>query len=80
ATLNTIELNTSMFAMYNQDLRGTVFGSGAPRLQIPKLLRLHHEGKFPVDEMISHEYTIDEVEQGYQDLRDGKNVRGVVRF
>jgi len=80
ASLNTIELNAAMFAMYNQDLRGTVFGSGAPRLQIPKLLRLHHEGKFPVDELVSKEYSIDEVEQGYQDLRDGKNVRGVVRF
>lgn len=80
SSLNTIELNTSMFAMYNQDLRGTVFGSGAPRLQVPKLLRLHHEGKFPVDELVSKEYTIDEVEQGYQDLRDGKNIRGVVRF
>ena len=78
--LTTIELNTQLFAMMNQELRGTVFGSFSPKLQIPRLLRLHHEGKFPVDELVTTEYTIDEVEQGYRDLRDGRNVRGVVRF
>jgi NDMA-dependent alcohol dehydrogenase len=78
--LASVDLNAALFAMMNQELRGTVFGSFSPKLQIPKLLRLHHDGAFPVDELITKEYTIDEVDQGYQDLRDGLNVRGVVRF
>jgi S-(hydroxymethyl)glutathione dehydrogenase/alcohol dehydrogenase len=41
---------------------------------------LHHEGKFFVDELVTREYTIDEVNQGYLDLASGQNVRGVVRF
>jgi S-(hydroxymethyl)glutathione dehydrogenase/alcohol dehydrogenase len=75
-----VELNLAMFTLYNQELRGTIFGSVAPRVQIPRLLKLHHEGKFIVDELVSREYTIDEVNQGYLDLEAGKNVRGVVRF
>jgi S-(hydroxymethyl)glutathione dehydrogenase/alcohol dehydrogenase len=69
-----------MLTLYNQEIRGTVFGSVAPRVQIPRLLRLHHEGKFLVDELVSQEYTIDQVNQGYLDLEAGQNVRGVVRF
>ena len=76
----SVDLNLFMFAMYNQELRGTVFGSANPRYQIPRLLRLHHEGRLRVDELITHEYTLDEVQRGYDDLASGANVRGVVRF
>jgi S-(hydroxymethyl)glutathione dehydrogenase/alcohol dehydrogenase len=75
-----VDLNLAMLTLYNQEIRGTVFGSVAPRVQIPRLLRLHHEGKFLVDELVSQEYTIDQVNQGYLDLEAGQNVRGVVRF
>jgi NDMA-dependent alcohol dehydrogenase len=76
----TVELNMFMLAMYNQELRGTTFGSESPRVQIPRLARLHHEGHLMIDELITREYSLDEVEQGYDDLKSGQNVRGVVRF
>jgi S-(hydroxymethyl)glutathione dehydrogenase/alcohol dehydrogenase len=75
-----VDLNLAMFTLYNQELRGTVFGSTPPRVQIPRLLRLHHEGKFIVDELVTKEYSLEEVNQGYLDLEAGMNVRGVVRF
>ena len=76
----TVELNMFGLSMFNQELRGTVFGSENPRVQIPRLLRLHHEGKLIIDDLITKEYTIDEVQDGYDDLESGKNLRGVVRF
>jgi alcohol dehydrogenase (nicotinoprotein) len=33
-----------------------------------------------IDDLITEEYTLDNVQQGYDDLASGKNVRGVVRF
>jgi Zn-dependent alcohol dehydrogenase len=30
--------------------------------------------------MITSTYTLDEINQGYQDMRDGKNIRGVIVF
>ncbi len=76
----SVELNLFMFSMYNQELRGTVFGSENPKSQIPKLLRLYHEGRLVIDELITREYSLDEVQRGYDDLASGANVRGVVRF
>jgi Zn-dependent alcohol dehydrogenase len=76
----SVELNLFMFSMMNQELRGTVFGSEAPRLQIPRLLRLHNEGKFMIDELVTQEYSLDQVQKGYDDLEAGENIRGVIRF
>lgn len=77
---NDVKLNLFGLSMFNQELKGTVFGSESPRVQIPRLLRLHSEGKLQIDELITREYSLDEVQQGYQDMYAGKNVRGVVRF
>ncbi len=75
-----VKLNLFNFAMFNQALLGTVFGSASPRVQIPNLLRLYQDGLLEVDGLVSHEYTIDQVQQGYDDLAAGKNIRGVVNF
>lgn len=75
-----VDLNLAMFSLMNQSLLGTVFGSTPPRVSLPKLLRLHHEGLLHLDDLVTKEYTIDEVNQGYLDLEAGKNIRGVVRF
>jgi S-(hydroxymethyl)glutathione dehydrogenase/alcohol dehydrogenase len=77
---NTVDLNLFAFAMFNQEIRGTVFGSESPRVQIPRLLRLYHEGKLHIDDLITREYSVEEVQKGYDELESGLNVRGVVRF
>ncbi|HVX19945.1 MAG TPA: NDMA-dependent alcohol dehydrogenase [Acidimicrobiales bacterium] len=75
-----VKLNLFNFAMFNQALLGTVFGSASPSVQIPNLLRLYQRGLLEVDGLVSHEYTVDQVQQGYDDLAAGKNIRGVVTF
>lgn len=75
-----VKLNLFNFAMFNQALLGTVFGSTSPRVQVPRLLRLYQSGDLEVDGLVSHEYTVDQVQQGYDDLEAGKNIRGVVKF
>ena len=75
-----VSLNLFNFAMFNQALLGTVFGSCSPRVQIPNLLRLYQAGLLEIDKLITNEYTLDEVQNGYDDLAAGKNIRGVVKF
>ena len=79
-TQNDAQLNLFSFAMFNQALLGTVFGSQNPRFQIPNLLRLYEKGLLDIDSVITQEYSLDEVQQGYDDLADGLNIRGVVKF
>ncbi|MGH8966619.1 MAG: alcohol dehydrogenase, partial [Actinomycetes bacterium] len=40
----------------------------------------YQAGQIKLDELITETYTLDEVNQGYRDLLDGKNVRGVIRY
>lgn len=67
-------------AMYNKAILGTNFGSSSPRVTIPKLLELNHAGLLMVEELITREYALDDVEQGYADMLAGRNIRGVVKF
>ena len=41
---------------------------------------MYREGVLKLDELITNRYPLDDVNQGYQDLRDGKNIRGVIEF
>ncbi len=75
-----VSLNLFNLAMFNQSLLGTVFGSCSPRVQIPNLLRLYQAGLLEVDKLVTQEYTLDQVQNGYDDLAAGTNLRGVVRF
>jgi S-(hydroxymethyl)glutathione dehydrogenase/alcohol dehydrogenase len=66
--------------MFNQAVMGTVFGSCSPRVQIPNLLRLYREGLLEIDGLITKEYNLDQLQNGYDDLAAGTNIRGVVKF
>ncbi len=74
------QMNLFMFSMMNKEVKGTVFGSTNPRAQIPNLLSMYREGELKLDELITRRYSLDEVNQGYADMREGKNLRGVIEF
>lgn len=75
-----VSLNLFFLSMMNKSVAGTVFGSGNPRADIPALLSMYREGQLKLDELITNRYPLDQVNQGYQDMRDGKNIRGVIEF
>jgi NDMA-dependent alcohol dehydrogenase len=75
-----VQLNLFEFAMMNKELKGTVFGSGSPRVEVPRLLGLYQAGQLKLDELVTRTYSLDEINQGYQDMRDDKNIRGVIVF
>jgi len=63
---------------YQRRIQGHVFGMCNPLYDIPRLLRLYREGQLMLDELITRRYRLDEINQGYQDLDDGKLIRGVI--
>jgi len=63
---------------YQRRIQGHVFGMCNPVYDIPRLLRLYREGRLMLDELITRRYRLDEINQGYQDLDDGKLIRGVI--
>ena len=63
---------------WQRRIQGHVFGMCNPLYDIPRLLRLYQSGQLKLDELITRRYRLDEVNQGYQDLDDGKIIRGVI--
>jgi S-(hydroxymethyl)glutathione dehydrogenase/alcohol dehydrogenase len=79
-TKTNIELNSSMLTLFEKTVKGSLFGSGDPFHDIPKMVELYQSGDLKLDEMITQTYTLDQVNEGYQDLEDGKNIRGVIKY
>jgi S-(hydroxymethyl)glutathione dehydrogenase/alcohol dehydrogenase len=74
----TVQLSGAVMTLFQKEVIGRLFGGGNPHYEIPKLLDLYHAGTLKLDELITRRYALDEINQGYQDLLDGKNLRGVI--
>jgi S-(hydroxymethyl)glutathione dehydrogenase/alcohol dehydrogenase len=75
ATMSLLDLT-----LMEKQVVGSLFGSGNPRADIPKLLGLYREGQLDLDGLVTNTYTLEDVNQGYADMRDGTNIRGVIVF
>jgi NDMA-dependent alcohol dehydrogenase len=80
APITEVGAAVSLFelAMYNKEIKGTIFGSLNPRRDIPNLLSMYREGQLKLDELVTNTYSLEQINDGYRDMRDGKNIRGVV--
>ncbi|MEU7817269.1 NDMA-dependent alcohol dehydrogenase [Pseudonocardia sp. NPDC049154] len=82
ADMQQIDAKVGLFelALLQKRIQGAIFGGISPRTQIPRLLDEYRAGRLKLDELVTRTYTLEEINQGYQDMRDGKNLRGVVRY
>jgi NDMA-dependent alcohol dehydrogenase len=74
----TPNLTLNLLAQWEKQIVGCIFGSVNSRADIPRLLGLYRDGLLDLDAMVTRTYPLDEINQGYQDMRDGKNIRGVL--
>jgi len=76
----TIAIPAAFLTFFEKQLIGSLFGSGNPRRDIPKLLELYTQGQLDLDGLVTKTYTLDEINQGYADMNAGKNIRGVMVY
>jgi S-(hydroxymethyl)glutathione dehydrogenase/alcohol dehydrogenase len=74
----TVQVSGGVLTLYEKTIKGSLFGSGNPQYDIVKMLDLYQGGQLKLDELITTTYTLDEVNQGYDDLEAGRNIRGVL--
>lgn len=79
-TQTEVALSLFELTLWNKELKGSVYGSVNPRVTIPKLLALYQSGALRIDEIISRRYCLDDINTGYEDLREGRILRGVLTF
>jgi S-(hydroxymethyl)glutathione dehydrogenase / alcohol dehydrogenase len=77
---NDVQLNLMMLSMMNKEIKGTIFGSLNPREAIPRLLSMYRDGILRLDELVTRRYALDDVNVGYDDMRSGRNIRGVIVY
>ena len=61
-------------------LKGSLYGSSRPRIDIPKLMDLYWAGKLKLDELLTRTYPFEEINEAYAALERGEVARTVVVF
>jgi len=70
----------AFLTLFEKQLIGSLFGSANIRKDIPALLELYTQGQLDLDTLVTNTYTLDEINQGFEDMRNGKNIRGVLIY
>ena len=75
-----VTLNLSLLTLMQKTLKGTIFGGANPFYDIPLLLSMYKAGKLNLDDMVTRQYRLEQINEGYQDMLEGRNIRGIIRF
>lgn len=73
-------LNLAGLTLLQKSLRGSIFGGGNPQFDIPELLTLYQLGQLDLDAMVTRTYALEQINDGYRDMLEGRNIRGVIRY
>ena len=73
-----VHVHAGLLIGYMREIRGALFGDSNPLYDIPMLLGLYRSGDLKLDELVSRKYRLDQVNDAYRDMTDGKNIRGVI--
>ena len=68
------------FVMQEKRLIGSVYGSGNPARDIPRLAALYEDGKLKLDELVSRTYALAGINDALDALAASDGARGVVRW
>jgi Zn-dependent alcohol dehydrogenase len=63
-----------------KQVRGCLYGSSNVHHDIPMLANLYAEGKLMLEELVSHEITLDEVNNAMDEMGSGEVSRSVIVF
>lgn len=76
----TVTLSLADFPRGERRLVGSMYGSARMHLDMPRLLNLYRAGKLKLDELVTRTYPLERVNDALNDLREGRNARGVLLF
>lgn len=75
-----IEITGYEIFMLEKTLKGSMMGSNAFRVDMPRYCDMYLDGRLLLDEMISHTLALDEINDGYELMRTGASNRAVIDF
>jgi Zn-dependent alcohol dehydrogenase len=76
----SLPISLRHIVLYQKRLQGSLFGASSPSKDIPALLELYRQGRLKLDELITTRYPLDRINDGYEDMRSGQNLRGIIDY
>ena len=61
-------------------IKGSYIGTCVPTRDLPRYIDLYKQGKLPVNKLMTGKLKLDEINEGFDLLHEGKAVRQVVTF
>jgi len=70
---DTASISLLDLTLYEKQVRGSLSAARTASTTYRGLLELANLGQLKLAELITREYTIEQVNQGYEDMREGRN-------
>ena len=75
-----VTISSSALVYEERVLAGSLYGSAAPKTDIPMMIDLYRGGKLKLDELLTRTYPIEEINEAYDAMQSGETLRSVVTF
>ena len=75
------EISTRPFQLVTGRVwKGTAFGGARGRTDVPKIVDWYMEDKINIDDLITHKMPLENINDAFQLMHDGKSIRSVIEF
>ena len=75
-----VKLALFPFVLQQQSIKGGLYGGCQPKVDIPRLLARYQRGELMLDELVTRTYSLDDVNQAWEDMEAGRNIRGAIVY
>ena len=75
-----VSLPTFPLVLGEKRLLGTVYGSAQVRREFPRLVELVETGRLDIGDMVSRTISLDEINKGFDAMKNGEVIRSVISF
>ena len=80
ATAEDVKLSLYELTLLQKRVQGAIFGGAGPRSMVPKLLNEYRAGRLNLEDLVTRTYRLEAINQAYDDMLEGRNIRGLVLF
>ncbi len=77
---HTMAISPVNLVAEERTLKGSYIGSCVPLRDLPRYIALYRQGKLPVDRLLSDRLKLEDINEGFDRLAEGKAVRQVIVF
>lgn len=80
-TQKTMPIPSRDFSLYRKSIQGVLFGDAQFRVDIPRYVDMYQQGQIKLDEMVTEEFRLEDINTCFQNVLAGNKVaRQVIRY